>query len=85
MAGHRHRPAGGDLSRRIAYWVFPEHPASAAHTASVRIPAEQVLHVLKPLAPGQLRGASWLAPIILPFRATKVRATGTTGTYVAVF
>lgn len=32
----------------------------------VRIPADQILHVFKPLAAGQVRGVSWLAPVILP-------------------
>jgi capsid protein len=32
---------------------------------AVRIEADSVLHVFKPLAPGQLRGVSWVAPVIL--------------------
>lgn len=54
--------------RRIAFWVYPERPASVftTYAPSVRIDAETVLHVFKPNAPGQLRGVSWLAPVILP-------------------
>lgn len=54
--------------RRAAYWVIPERPGKVWQTyaPSVRIDAESVLHVFKPLAPGQLRGVSWLAPVILP-------------------
>ncbi len=54
--------------RRVAFWVIPERPGKVWQTyaPSVRIDAESVLHVFKPLAPGQLRGVSWLAPVILP-------------------
>lgn len=54
--------------RRAAYWIIPERPGQVWQTyaPSVRIDAESVLHVFKPLAPGQLRGVSWLAPVILP-------------------
>jgi lambda family phage portal protein len=54
--------------RRAAYWIIPERPGKVWQTyaPSVRIEAESVLHVFKPLAPGQLRGVSWLAPVILP-------------------
>jgi lambda family phage portal protein len=31
----------------------------------VRVPAEQVAHLFLPLAPGQVRGISWLAPVLL--------------------
>ncbi|MGN6422622.1 MAG: phage portal protein [Asticcacaulis sp.] len=54
--------------RRVAYWIFPAIPTSQFQTyfAPVRIPADDILHVFKPLAPGQVRGVSWLAPVILP-------------------
>lgn len=54
--------------RRSAYWVTPERPGQVWQTyaPSVRVEADSVLHVFKPLAPGQLRGVSWLAPVILP-------------------
>lgn len=54
--------------RRAAYWIIPERPGQAwqTHAPSVCMDAEFVLHVFKPLAPGQLRGVSWLAPVILP-------------------
>lgn len=53
---------------RTAYWLLPERPGNPFGTSapSVRVTAETVLHVFKPLAPGQLRGVSWLAPVILP-------------------
>ncbi|WP_288959536.1 phage portal protein [uncultured Sulfitobacter sp.] len=52
--------------KRLTFHILPEHPTHAGqYQAPQRVAAENVLHVLQPLAPGQLRGASWLAPIIL--------------------
>ncbi|MBS3980523.1 MAG: phage portal protein [Rhodobacteraceae bacterium] len=53
--------------RRAAYWIIPERPGKVWQTyaPSVRVEAESILHVFKALAPGQLRGVSWLAPVIL--------------------
>jgi lambda family phage portal protein len=48
------------IGRRRAYWMYREHPGdrSGAVNASelVRVPAEQVIHLYRPLRPGQLRG-----------------------------
>lgn len=53
--------------KRQAYWIVPEKPGNLfAQSQSVRVDAGSVLHVFKPLAPGQVRGVSWLAPVILP-------------------
>lgn len=57
------------IGRRLAYWLFPEHPGSAAGvTSSVRVPAASVLHIFKPLRPGQVRAPSWFAPVLLRFK-----------------
>ncbi|MGQ0565974.1 MAG: phage portal protein [Gemmobacter sp.] len=58
---------GADGSR-LAYWIYPERPSSifTTYAPSIRFDAESVLHIFKPNAPGQLRGVSWLAPVILP-------------------
>lgn len=58
------------IGRRVAYWLFPEHPGSATATgsASVRVPADGVLHVFRSDRPGQVRGASWFAPVLLKFK-----------------
>lgn len=47
---------------RVAYHVLPSRPHDqfATYAPPVRIPADQVLHVFKPLAAGQVRGVSWL-------------------------
>ena len=54
--------------RRVAYHVLPSRPHDqfATYAPPVRVPADQILHVMKPLAAGQVRGVSWLAPVILP-------------------
>lgn len=56
--------AAGD---RVAYWIRPESPTSpfATGAAAVRIDAANVLHIFRPLGAGQVRGVSWLAPILL--------------------
>lgn len=59
------------LGRRVAYWLFPEHPGSeifGGATTSRRIPAGGILHVFRTLRPGQGRGASWFSSVILKMR-----------------
>lgn len=59
------------LGRRAAYWLFSEHPGSdrsASAGASRAIPAESILHVYKQGRPGQVRGPSWFAPVLLRFK-----------------
>lgn len=53
--------------RRVAYHVLPYRPHDqfASYAPPVRVPAEEILHIMKPLAAGQVRGISWLAPVIL--------------------
>ncbi|MCA3506234.1 MAG: phage portal protein [Rhodobacter sp.] len=53
--------------RRVAYWILPEKPNSVwtTYAPSVRVSADQVLHVFKPVCPGQLRGITWLAAVVL--------------------
>ncbi|WP_253075514.1 phage portal protein [Bradyrhizobium sp. 180] len=56
-----------DRGRRVAYHVYKERPEFNfwGSLATVRIPADHMLQVFKPEAPGQVRGLSWLAPILL--------------------
>ncbi len=57
------------IGQRVAYWLFPEHPGSAlASATSVRVPAANVLHIFRSQRPGQVRGASWFAPVLLRFK-----------------
>lgn len=56
------------IGRRTAYWLFPEHPGAEFYSTaptSVRVPAENVLHVFRKTRPGQVRAVSWFAPVIL--------------------
>lgn len=58
--------------RRIAYWLYTRHPGSAlagatirgAPFATIRVPAEDVLHIYDCERPGQVRGVPWLASAI---------------------
>jgi lambda family phage portal protein len=50
--------------RRVAYWIYPKHPADVPNMLSTRVPADQVLHVYWPLAAGVPRGVSWLQPAL---------------------
>lgn len=55
--------------RPVAYWLRQMHPgdyeySTTALVESVRVPAEQIIHVFDPERAGQSRGVSWLAPFI---------------------
>jgi lambda family phage portal protein len=55
--------------RPVAYHVRPSAPGdplAGMAAPAVRIPASTILHIFRPLLPGQVRGLSWLAPILLP-------------------
>ncbi|WP_327622189.1 phage portal protein [Aurantimonas sp. A3-2-R12] len=54
--------------RRVAYHVLPSRPHDqfATYAPPVRIDASEILHIMRPLAAGQVRGVSWLTPVILP-------------------
>jgi lambda family phage portal protein len=59
------------LGRRVAYWLFPEHPGSSLTSTSTmfspsrRVPASDILHIFQRDRAGQVRAASWFAPLIL--------------------
>lgn len=47
--------------RRVAYWMYPEHPneqsrGGISRTQPIRVPASEVLHHYFPVRPGQVRG-----------------------------
>ena len=52
---------------RVAYWIAPAKPTDqfASYSAPVRVPATEIIHVYKPVGVGQVRGISWLAPIVV--------------------
>ncbi len=53
--------------RIVAYHILPDAPGTPFGMVgqAVRVPAREVLHVFDQLFPGQVRGISWLAPILL--------------------
>lgn len=55
------------IGKRVAYWLFDEHPGSNSSMRSIesrRIPAEDVIHVFLPKRAGQSRGYTWFAPVM---------------------
>lgn len=52
---------------RVAYWIRPFVPTQQFETwtTPVRVDAADVLHLMRPEGIGQVRGVSWLAPIML--------------------
>jgi lambda family phage portal protein len=53
--------------KRVAYYIYKEHPGDSnfASIESLRIPASEILHIYKPLRPGQIRGEPWLSNVLL--------------------
>jgi lambda family phage portal protein len=51
---------------RVAYHILRRRPTDlfAGFGPPIRVPAADVLHLFQPLAPGQVRGISWLATIL---------------------
>lgn len=55
--------------RRVAYWLYPEHPGGdwspgTLRGSSQRVPAADVLHIYRQDRPGQMRGVTWFAPVM---------------------
>lgn len=57
--------------RPVAYWLLTRHPGETwplvppiGPNVSVRVPADEVLHIFRQERPGQMRGVSWLAPVL---------------------
>jgi predicted nucleic acid-binding protein len=55
------------LGRRVAYHLYRHHPdeGAVAHMSTgldtLRVPAAEIVHLFRPLRPGQIRGEPWLA------------------------
>jgi len=59
--------------KRVAYWVYKQHPAdgtviSVQPNDYVRVAASEMAHIFDPKRPGQIRGVSSLAPILVKLR-----------------
>ena len=61
-----------DAAGRIAaYWIRPSAPGEALAGISLsasRVPASAIIHMYRQLVPGQVRGLSWFAPVLLSGR-----------------
>lgn len=60
---------------RVAYHFFRNHPGETGTIRTgtkaddkVRIPADQVIHVFEKKRPGQIRGVTWLHPVMVRLR-----------------
>ena len=56
-----------ELQRRVAYHAWKQRPGLPimASLELVRLPADSVCHVFRVETPGQVRGVSWFAPVLL--------------------
>lgn len=58
--------------RRVAYWMWPQHPgesmAMRSKSQSLRIPADQILHIFEKDRPGQTRGVTAFAAVLMRMR-----------------
>lgn len=62
--------ARGEL---VSYWLFPQHPGGTIKSlrtgiVSEPVPAADIAHIFRRKRPGQTRGYSWMAPVILRMR-----------------
>lgn len=66
------------IGRKVAYWLYPQHPGETGYLASygkiamfgssVRVPAEDVIHCFRTDRVGQNRGVPWLAAAMMTIR-----------------
>ena len=57
------------IGKRVAYHLYRQHPGDTsnpmASTELVRVPVDSVLHLFRPIRPGQLRGQPWLTQVLI--------------------
>jgi lambda family phage portal protein len=61
------------IGKRVAYWLYPVHPGEFPQMATeqangfmpVRVPASQIIHIFKPVRPGQVRGEPWMSRALI--------------------
>ncbi len=53
--------------KKVAYYLYKEHNSDSCFSASssVRLPTHEILHIFRPLRPGQIRGEPWLSNVLL--------------------
>ena len=55
-------------SRPVAYWMWDAHPfdfQGGRRRNRIRVPADQLIHRYQIRRPGQTRGVSWFAPVLM--------------------
>lgn len=58
----------------VAYHLYQEHPGNISNFANTsrfsveRVPASEILHVFRADRPGQFRGVTWVAPVMMRLR-----------------
>ena len=63
-----------NLGRRVAYYLYKAHPGSLGQfynsfkAGYTRVPATEIIHCYRTDRPGQERGVSWLAPVMIRLR-----------------
>ena len=62
ISGKRYDASG----RLLGYFIFPQQPdlITSMAWAPIYVPAEDVCHIYEAKLPGQVRGVSWLAPVL---------------------
>lgn len=57
------------IGRRVAYHFYRKHPGDTTDQSGkgeiVRVPASEILHLYRPLRPGQIRGVPWISPALV--------------------
>lgn len=60
------------IGRAAAYHMYPDHPDDynfqRGKAEPVRVPAENIIHLFRPVRPGQRRGTTWLTQAIIKLR-----------------
>lgn len=63
------------IGRRVAYYLYKDHPGGLSNfyqfvgnTGYSRVPAYEMIHLFRTDRPGQERGVSWLAPVMIRLR-----------------
>jgi len=56
------------FGRPVAYHVWAAHPSNSGAKIRQRIPAEQIIHLYTPTRPGQTRGVTAFAPVMLTIK-----------------
>lgn len=60
------------IGRRVAYHLYRDHPDSVPFMGTdmslSSVPADQVMHLFRPLRPGQQRGTTWFTQALIKLR-----------------